>query len=320
MKKTLFLTHNDLDACGAIIVANLFSLQTDEFKFCNYDDLYDNNNDKVILQLDDNTYERIFMVDLGCNQNMYKYLLGKTNILGVFDHHKMTSEVQNKKGIYFDLEKSGTEIFYDTLKSQSGNGVPKKWDQFIKIVSAYDLWLLDSPLRPIAEDLNRLYFGILNYGAKGTYNMYKFFIETQLRKLLDIHLEEFCFTEWEHQKIEAAKEKEYKEYKSATLNMQKKVDNKGIPYIIYHGSSKISHICSELLKNNKDVQYVLNFNTYTGTRKKRITGKISARSKVGFDVTTLTGINGHIEAGGGQFSESLLKRIWYYPNVHLNYK
>jgi len=318
--KTLFLTHNDLDACGSIIVANLFSLKIDEFKFCNYDDLYDENNDKVILRLADETYDRIFVVDIGCNKNMYDYLTSKTGTLGIFDHHKMTKEIETESGIYFDLKASGTEIFYDALKSSSENGVPEKWNQFVKIVSAYDLWLLDSPFRSTAEDLNRVYFGVLNYGSKGTYNMYRFFIESQVQKLLDKNLEEFYFTEWEHQKIANAKEKEYKEYTSAVSNMQKKVDNNGIMYIIYHGSSKISHVCSELLKNNKDVQYVLNFNTYTGSRKKRITGKVSARSRVGFDVTTLNGIHGHVEAGGGSFKEALLKRIWYYANVHLNYK
>ena len=315
--KTLFCTHTDLDACGSIIIANLFSLKIDEYRFYNYDDLYTENNENVILEIDD-TYDRIFMVDLGCSKEMYDLIRSKATTVGIFDHHKITEDVENETGVYFDLTKSGTELFYDAIKSK--DEVIAKWDQFAKIVSAYDLWLLDSPFRPMAENLNRLYFGILNYGSKGTYKMYKFFIETQVRKLLDSKADKFYFTDWEQQKIEAAKEKEYKEYESATKNMQKRVDNNGILYIIYHGSSKISQVCSQLLLNNEDVQYVLNFNTYTGTRKKRITGKISARSREGFNITTLKGINGHENAGGGQFNESLLKRIWYYSNVHLNYE
>jgi hypothetical protein len=197
--------------------------------------------------------------------------------------------------------------------------IPQKWLDFINAVSAYDLWLLDSPSRPLGEDLNRLYFGSLNYGKAGTYEMYRFFIESQVRKLLDPQIKEFGFDDWERNKIEYAKEKEHKEYLHACSNMQKKVDDQGNSYIIYHGSSKISHVCSELLKNNPDIKYVLNFNTYTGTRRKRISGRISARSLEGFDVTTLKGIEGHKEAGGGSFSPSLLKRMWYYPGVHLGY-
>jgi poly(3-hydroxyalkanoate) synthetase len=67
------LTHNDLDAAGSIIVAKLFSLKIDKYLFCNYSDIYDENNDKVILDIDPEI-TRVFMPDLACNMNMYNFL------------------------------------------------------------------------------------------------------------------------------------------------------------------------------------------------------------------------------------------------------
>lgn len=313
---TLFITHNDLDAAGSIIVSKLFSLSVTDYMFCGYDGIYDENDDEVVLDIP-KTYDRILVTDISCNAKMYKFLKEHCTTLGIFDHHPTTEAIADKPEVFWSSEKSGTEVFYDEIKK--GKTAHPKWDQFVHMVSAYDLWKLEHPLREMSEDLNRLFFRILNYNNKGVYGQYKYFIDTQVSKLLDENLLSFEFDDWEQTHIEAAKEKEYKEYLAATKNMQIKVDDLGNKYIIYHGSSKVSIVCSRILAENKDIVYILNFNTYSGSSRKRINGRVSARS-TGFDVTTLQGIHGHKEAGGGSFSESKLKRIWYYQNQHLGYK
>lgn len=310
------ITHNDLDAAGSVIVSKLFSLDIDHYMFCGYDDIYD-EEDNIILDIPLDV-TRLFMVDVACTAKLYNYIESQVEVFGIFDHHERTAEIKDRQNVYWDIKKSGTEIFFGALSGSVDFEIPKKWVQFVNAVSAYDLWNLDSPSRSMGEDLNRLYFGVLNYGEEG-FDKYRYFINEQVRKLADDDIHEFFFSDYEHHKIERAKEKEHKEYLHAKNNLQKRIDNRGNPYIIYHGSSKVSFVCSMLL-DEYDVKYVLNFNTYTGTTKKRISGKISARSTEPFDVTTLKGIEGHKEAGGGIFNKSLLKRIWMYRGVHLGYK
>ena len=319
--RTLFLTHTDLDGIGPVILSKLFNLKiSDEsYKFCNYDDLYDESDEKVILKLDKHYYDRIFVVDLACNRAMLNFLRDHCDILGIFDHHERTAEIANELEVRFDLDKSGTELFFDSL-SQNLDDVPEIWKMFAKIITVYDLWLTDNPLRSISEDLNRLYYKALDYRRKGTYAHYQFFIDSQVRKLLDKDIIDYTFDDYEQGLIEKAKEKENKELKMARNNMQKRVDSKEHSYILYHGSAKISHVCAMLLKEEEDVDYVLNFNTYTGSTKKRINGKISARSKEDFDVTDLHNINGHKNAGAGIFNPIMLKRIWVNRGMHLKYK
>jgi len=315
--KTLYITHNDLDAIGSIIVANLFSLNIDDYRFCNYTDIYNDDETEVILQLEDH-YDRILLVDLACTAVLYDFLSERTDILGVFDHHERTEAVKDRKGVSFDLTKSGTEIFANAV----GSDLCFKWTQFIEAVTAYDTWQLDHPLRELGENINRLFYGSLNWAdnVRQTYGQYKGFIESQVSKLLDKNLEEYAFSDWELQKIEAAKQKEIRAYHDAKANMIRREDDKGNSYLLFHGSTKISHICSRLLAEEEGVDYVVAINTYSGTKKKRVNGRVSVRCLSPFDVTTLKGIEGHKEAGGGTFTLINLKKLWYNRDTHLGYK
>lgn len=317
--KTLFLSHNDLDMVGSVIVAHLFNVQIDEYRFCDYRDIYDDANDSVIFDLSQYSgFDRLIMPDIACTQKLYNKIAASFEHFGIFDHHKRTSEVADKPEVFFDLERSGTEIFFDMIKN--GDDVPYVWQQFVKIVSAYDLWQLDSPLRPMAEDLNRLFYQSLTWSApEGSYKKYEFFINSQLKKLKNPKITNFFFGNYERNKIEAAKEKEYLEYQHAKRNLQKRRDNQGNNYIIYHGGAKVSYVCNRLLEDYPQAAYVLNFNTYNGRKKRKVNGKISARCKDGFDVTTLNGINGHEHAGGGRYEKRFLKRMWLNKGVHLGY-
>ena len=319
MNKTLMITHTDLDGIGAIIVARLFSLRIDEYMFVNYDTVYD-EDDKVILQINEN-YDRIIFTDFACTPELYEYLSSKCNTLSIFDHHERSIAIEDAPNVYIDMERSGTRIFYDVLNKMSGEESTILWDEFTELIQVYDLWLQDHPQREMAEDLNRLFYKILNYRENDNlYKKYEFFIESQIAKLLDKNVKSFYFDDFEKEKIESAKEKEYRELQSALKNLQIRTDSRGVHYGLYYGSSKISYVCTQILNRYENLTYVVNMNTFNGSRKKKINGKISVRSKKGFDVTQLQNVEGHIEAGGGHLPESFLKKMWIYRGVHLSYK
>ena len=182
--RTLLITHTDLDGVGSLILSKLFQLDITDYIFMNYDELYEENgseDEKVILELPF-IYDRIFVTDVATNKNFYDYLSSVCQTFGVFDHHEKTAEIADLANVYYSIEKSGTELFYDELKSEAGTY--KSWDTFVNGVSAYDLWKLDSPDRELGENLNRLFFAIKRYGSSG-YDEYRPFVETIVSKLLD---------------------------------------------------------------------------------------------------------------------------------------
>ena len=305
----IHLTHTDLDGIGNIIVNRYFDLRYDRECIVNYEDI-ETEDGQILLSKYFLGYKKtdgVIITDLSISLKVYRYLVNKFENVFIFDHHEKTAAIAKYKNVFFDTKRSGTKIYFDWISKKKR--VPKILNDFIDLVDVYDIWKLEDPLREQAEDLNRVFYRVLTYGFDDI-KKYNKFIAQQIKKIKDKNNSSFFFDDYEKDKIEEAKEREESEYEKAVANMQIRDDEWRKTFIIYHGRSKISYVCSRLLEENPKIDYVLNFNTWQPFGKTAISGKVSARSREGFDVTALKGFDGHKQAAGGAFEKSFIQKIW----------
>jgi len=146
--------HNDFDAVAFRIVAEISGLEIASTSYHTY-----KNIDKAIVNYIKNKEysngDSLLIGDI-CPTKETALMLDKEvkNGLDVtlIDHHKTRAWVEKYAWATVDLTKSATEILFYLNESKT-QGI---YFDFVKTVTAWDIWLLDSPYRERSEQLNTL--------------------------------------------------------------------------------------------------------------------------------------------------------------------
>ena len=292
-KKRIVITHNDLDGVGCIVLSQFFQFAS-FYKILGYDNMELDN-----LSIG-NSFEEVYVTDMATDRELYDKIQEKfpRATIYVFDHHQATSEIADKENVVFDTSQSGTKLFYDYLRV--GKRVPVTLSKFVTLVDTYDMWKQDSNLWKKAVEVNTILSTKKKYYLKDCYSKYSDFTNRMLHMIKNF--DDIIWNEGEKRTIKNAEEKLLQEATKAQMILQVRVDDRDIPFGVIKAGTKISLVCSKILADNKDIEYVVCVNTYQG-----INGKISVRSR-GFDCTQFTVTGGHQKAAGGELSvEDVIK-------------
>jgi len=154
--------HNDFDAVGVRIVAQISELEIASTSYHTY-----KNIDEAILNYIKNKEfsdgDRLLIGDICPTKETALHVDNavKSGLdVVLVDHHKTRAWVSKYEWATVDIEKSATEILFYLYESK----VQGTYFDFIKTVTAWDIWQLDSPYRERAEQLNTL-LGFIGKGA-----------------------------------------------------------------------------------------------------------------------------------------------------------
>jgi oligoribonuclease NrnB/cAMP/cGMP phosphodiesterase (DHH superfamily) len=296
--------HNDLDAVGCRIVAELSNLEIASTSYHTYSDI-----DAAILNYINNKEfsegDTLLIGDI-CPSTETAVIIDKEvkNGLDVelIDHHKTRAWVKQYDWAHVDLTKSATEILFFLFENKAS----VIYSDFVKAISAWDMWQLESLYRKRGEQLNNL----LGFIGKNAF-------VTSFGKNLTADLVEPYKTILEH--LEARKV----QYISQVIRTQLEqarcyVDGFRNKFKVIFASDYISEIGNAILAHpeSSDLDYVCVINP--------IFNACSLRAREnGTDVSSIAkfmGGGGHPAAAGFPFSftEAIEAKVWSALN-HLNY-
>lgn len=300
--KRLLVTHVDLDGAGPIILYDLFPrlLKFDRIICKDYGFEQDSSEYEFLT-----TFEEIIFVDMSIPELTYESL--KLNGIKVlfYDHHESSSWLSLKEGIgVWDNTRCGTKIFWEEyVRPQLKRYIPMI-DYVVDLIDAYDCWRTNDPLWKEAKNLNSVFYGLKDYREPDEIKALQKFLDiTQSKITRGI---KWFWTEREKVAIDRANARE-KEVKDAALQTMKvRKDKEGLTFAIFKAPSKISLVCSSILDERPELDYIICINTYGESL-----GKLSFRSKKeDFDLNSLACAKGHIGAAGGSLSEENINRLW----------
>jgi oligoribonuclease NrnB/cAMP/cGMP phosphodiesterase (DHH superfamily) len=277
-----------LDGAGSYIVCQYLGVDFSELCIANYGDFSSSEAQERLFN-----YNKIIITDFSLATELVLSLLEKNISVTIIDHHDYSKNPENiglleiKNDLFtlvYNNESCGTKLTFEYFKKNKR--YKKIISQFVNLVDIYDLWKLNSPFREDSENLNRVFYGSLNWRQE---NKFEFISSYWLNKLNKY--EEWFFSDFEKEKIEKAKNIELGELKKSRYYAKKYIDEKGNSFLITVAPKKISFIGMKLLEENLDVKYVAIVNTY-----EKKWNKISFRSREDFDVTQIC--NGHAQSGG----------------------
>jgi oligoribonuclease NrnB/cAMP/cGMP phosphodiesterase (DHH superfamily) len=211
----------------------------------------------------------------------------------VFDHHESSLWIKDMVGCVHDSNRSGTKIFFEEYVLPSISRYKPVVREFMDLVSVYDLWQLDSPLRSMSEDLQRVFVKYGNWWLDDNLARHDRFISAMRKKL--VSQDHFSWNKTELMYIQEAKASEEKAYQEAMSMIQVRTDNKGRRFAVYSAWGKISMVCHRMLNvDSMDVDYIVVAQTFHNKW-----GNMSLRAREGeFDLTELAGVNGHKASAG----------------------
>jgi len=297
--KNILLFHTDLDGFGIYVLAQYFELPFD--KFLSYDYGFEEEKDVVQILCDS---ENIVVADLTLTQALYDELVGKGKSVQIFDHHETSQWVTGKPGCCWDNKRCGTKLFFDEyIKPRVGRYKPVV-REFVDLIDVYDRWDLSSPLRPMSEDLQRVFVKYGDWSINNPLVRHDRYITAMLRKL--DNTEHFGWNNVELMYIQKAKESEEKAYQEAIATLQIRKDNKGRKFAVTSMWGKISMVCHRILNIDKvDIDYIVVAQRFHDTW-----GKISFRSREdGFNLIELAGVSGHKASAGAALSPDDARRF-----------
>lgn len=170
--ETVFLTHYDLDAGGAYIMAkHAFDLKA--FKCQGYPKV-DKNIDWLIERYG-NKDNRIVVADLCCSETQIITLLESFGKVVYFDHHQESKKIVELAEIYDHLE----VIYHDNLCSTAlvyrywveklGGKPTSALSHFAQVVEVYDNWRTEHELWYEAYGMNELFWKQSFFGFVKTF-------------------------------------------------------------------------------------------------------------------------------------------------------
>jgi oligoribonuclease NrnB/cAMP/cGMP phosphodiesterase (DHH superfamily) len=307
----LLCVHSDLDGIATEVLSQFFSLNFDKTVSYDYEFFDDPVKVKILLDADS-----IVFSDISPSQELYNSLVSSGKIIRIFDHHESSLWIKDKPGCVHDNGRSGTKIFFEEYALPvSGVGrFPMIVREFVELVSVYDLWQLDSPLRPMSEDLQRAFVKYGNWGLDDNLARHDRFISATVKKLQKQG--RFSWNRTELMYIQEARASEDKAYREAMSMLQTRWDNKGRKFGVYSAWGKISMVCHRMLSIDKmDVSYIVCVQTFHGKL-----GQISFRSRDGeFNLLELAGVAGHKVSAGASLSPEEIK-CFLQENMCFKYK
>jgi len=145
------VTHSDLDGAGCAIIAKLF-----------YGDRLENIEShsyktavQRLLKLAKGN-KRFFFTDISVPVDDLTEILKSESFMFGVDHHT-TSKIEHMHPKYIWNDKyCGSSLLYKYLLGNKSMDTSGNFDNFIKAIEAFDIWLLDSPYRKFGEHLNLL--------------------------------------------------------------------------------------------------------------------------------------------------------------------
>lgn len=310
MERKLLISHCDLDGHGGIALAKYFNsiLKFDVIISGDYGIEEDSEQWNFFK-----TFNTIIFSDLSIPKERVEELRNEDIHVEFYDHHSKADWLSEDKDSSFDLERCGTKIFWqDYIQPRIGR-YPTIIDEFVELVDTYDLWKQDSPLWEKAKNLNNVLMGLKDWNVADQLLSTKAFYDLFNKKVENMkHWEE---TRQELEIIERANKKEEEVYQKSKKLMQIRIDSKGKVFGIFPIASKISVICSRILQEEENLDYVVAFNTWGG-----LSGKLSFRSRNGFNCNDIGVANGHDAAAGGQISIEDSFKFLEKKNLAFTYK
>jgi oligoribonuclease NrnB/cAMP/cGMP phosphodiesterase (DHH superfamily) len=298
-----------LDGIANEILAQFFNLGFD--KTISYD--YDFFDDPDRLQIFFNA-DNIIFSDISPSQELYTSLVSEGKKIKIFDHHESSLWIKDKPGCVHDNNRSGTKIFFEEYILPRVKRYRPVIKEFVEMVSVYDLWQLNSTLRPSSEDLQRVFVKLGNWGLDDNLLRHDRFIANMLRHLQkDIR---FSWNSVELMYTRDAKASEDKAYNDAISMLQIRRDNKGHRFGVYSSWGKISMVCHRILNvDNVDIDYLVVAQTFHNKW-----GTMSFRSREGkFNLMELAGVAGHKASAGATLTPEDAQRFMR-ENLCFRYK
>ena len=297
--KNTLLSHTDCDGLGSIILAHYFNLPFD--KIICYDYGFEDEDAAIQVLYDSNS---IVVADLALTPALYDDLIAKGKSVRIYDHHETSQWISNKPDCVWDSKRSGTKIFFDEYVRQYTGRYKPVVREFVDLVDIYDRWDLASPLRPMSEDLQRVFVKYGDWSLDDALVRHDRYITAMLRKLQKE--EHFGWNNVELMYIKDAKASEAKAYDEALAMLQVRRDNKGRKFGVFYAWGKISMTCHRMLNiDNMDIDYIVCAQTFHGKW-----GVMSLRSREGkFNLMELAGVAGHKASAGATLTPEDAQRF-----------
>lgn len=299
--KRLLISHIDLDGTGAPVIVDLYF--KDKFdKIILRDYSFEEDEETVALI---KTFDEVIIADLSAPEEFIESLIDLGINVEIYDHHLHAAWLDNKIYGVYDENRCGTKIFWEEwAKPKLGRYYPLT-DYFVDLVDTYDRWQQDNPLWDEAKALNSvLYNKNIDWNEKDSYLKYTPFMKRIEDKI--INNSDWVWTREEEDYICDSLRKEKDALDKALSTMKVRYDYKGKKFAIIAIGSKISLVCSEILNERDDLDYIVCLNLFRG-----LNGKLSFRSKKDYiDLNQLCCCAGHASAAGGQVIPELAERFW----------
>lgn len=291
---SLLIYHTDLDGIGVGVLREYFQLQFDDEASCDYGFETD---DAMLASIDKAT--NIVMADISVSEDFYNKLISQNKTIRIFDHHETSKWLLGKKGCVWDDKRSGTKIFFDEYIKPLCRRYKPVVEEFVNLIDIYDRWVLQSLLRAMSEDLQRIFVKMGEWDLEDSIKRHSRFKVRMLKKLKTASA--FKWDAVELYYINEAKKAEEAAYLDAVNMLQIRRDNRGHKFAVFYAWGKISNTCHRLLNVDKmDIDYVVCAQTFHDTW-----GVLSLRAREGgFDLLQLAGVGGHKAAAGAQLTEN----------------
>ena len=275
-KRTTFFSDSDLDGVSSRVVAQYYiqPLAKEFFIITDADRKMTAFNYDYMKQSD-----IIIFCDITPTVELTKEIYEAGKEIFIFDHHVSAfpelSILIPEDHYYFTTEKCGTKILFDSLTE--GTRIKKVVAQFVELVNTYDLWQDLSFSWRYAKKLHHVLMESINwFETNPNVDRYEHFVNNQLKKF-DTY-REFSLSRFEEIKAINGEKKEQTNYDLAKKSMKIRVDNSNQKYAYCTCNSKISLVCSRLIKENPDIDYFVFHSTFLEKSKGELNGRISIRS------------------------------------------
>ncbi|MDR2409614.1 MAG: hypothetical protein LBE13_16100 [Bacteroidales bacterium] len=305
----LLCIHSDLDGISNEVLAQFFNPGFDKTVSYDYEFFDDPNKIQIFFETDN-----IVFSDISPTQEIYDKLILSGKNIKIFDHHESSIWIKHKPGCVHDNNRSGTKILFEEYVLSRFARYKPIVREFVEMVSVYDLWELDSLLRPMSEDLQRVFVKYGNWGLDDNLARHDRFISAMTKKFKK--RDKFSWNPTELMYIQEAKASEDKAYQEAMSMLQIRKDNMGKRFGVYSAWGKISIVCHRMLNvDNMNVDYLVCAQTFHNKW-----GTMSLRSRKGeFDLTELAGVKGHKSSAGAILTPEDTQRFMQ-ENLCFRYK
>jgi oligoribonuclease NrnB/cAMP/cGMP phosphodiesterase (DHH superfamily) len=298
-----------MDGICSAILADTFNLPFDTIVSFDYG--FEEEQELISIIRDS---QNIVMADISLTPALHDELLASGHSVQVFDHHEGTKWIAEKPNCVWDDKRSGGKLFFEEYVLPRVRRYKPIVREFVELVDVYDRWDLESPLRPVSEDLQRVFVKYGNWGLDNNLARHDRFIAAMAKKFQK--QDRLSWNRTELMYIKEARVSEDKAYQEAMSMMQTRWDNKGRKFGVFSAWGKISMTCHRILNIDKsDVVYLICAQTFQNKL-----GTMSLRSRAGeFDLTELAGVNGHKPSAGAVLTPEEVQRF-IQENLCFRYK